>query len=82
VGSDVACQFQEFFPEWAEHGQTLSRKRIDLAEANRRILLAAGVSAAHIYDSGLCTFCQATDFFSYRREPEDPGRMISFIARL
>jgi hypothetical protein len=82
VGSDVACQFQEFFPEWAEHGQTLSRKRIDLAEANRRILLATGVSAAHIYDSGLCTFCQATDFFSYRREPEDPGRMISFIARL
>lgn len=81
VGSDVARQFHEFFPEWPFATETLPRKRIDLGESNRRILLSAGVSAAHIYDSGLCTFCQALDFFSYRREPEDPGRLIAFIAR-
>lgn len=76
----MAVQFQEFFPEWPNRTQTLSHTRIDLAETNRRILLRAGVDSAHIYDSGLCTFCHAADFFSYRREPENPGRMIAFIA--
>jgi polyphenol oxidase len=81
VGNDVARQFHEFFPEWPSGTETLIPKRIDLAESNRRILLSAGVSADHIYDSGLCTFCQALDFFSYRREPQDPGRLVAFIAR-
>jgi uncharacterized protein, YfiH family len=81
VGAEVAGQFLEFFPEWTADEQTFSRKRIDLAETNRRILASAGVPRAQIHDSGLCTFCRATDFFSYRREPEDPGRMVSFIAQ-
>jgi YfiH family protein len=82
VGNDVARQFHAFFPEWLSGTETLSHQQIDLAESNRRIPLSGGVLAAHIYDSGLCTFCQAPDFFSYRREPEDPGRLLSFIARV
>lgn len=81
VGAEVACQFQEFFPEWLASAQTVSHKRIDLAETNRRILLSTGVSPAHIYDCRLCTSCHPADFFSYRRNREDHGRMISFIKR-
>ena len=34
-----------------------------------------------IYDSGLCTHCCAAEFHSFRRDPADGGRMVSFIAR-
>jgi YfiH family protein len=54
---------------------------VDLADHNRRQLEAAGLPAAHIDVVALCTFCQAGEFFSYRREGERAGRMISFIVR-
>jgi len=42
-------------------------------------LLAAGISAAHIYAAGLCTMCSAADFHSFRRDKDRAGRMLSFI---
>ena len=53
------------------------RGRVDLAEAVRRQLLAAGVS--QIYNSGLCTACDPKRFYSYRREKEAAGRMLAVI---
>jgi polyphenol oxidase len=79
VGPDVASQFSPFFPEWPP---VQGKQRLDLAEANRRHLVASGVPASHIFDSGLCTVCLPEHFFSYRREPHNPGRMLSVIARL
>jgi purine-nucleoside/S-methyl-5'-thioadenosine phosphorylase / adenosine deaminase len=55
------------------------RGRIDLAEAVRRQLLAAGVSNAHIHNSGLCTACNLDRFYSYRREKDAAGRMLAVI---
>lgn len=79
VGPEVAARFVRLFPEWpAEPG----RRRVDLPEGNRRHLLHAGVPATHIYDCGLCTFCQAGLFFSFRREPQHPGRMVSSVGRV
>jgi polyphenol oxidase len=80
VGDEVAAQFVALFPEW----EPLSggKTRLNLPEANLRHLTAAGVSAEHIFDSGLCTSCTPEHFFSYRREPQNPGRMLSAIARL
>lgn len=54
--------------------------KIDLAEYNRGQLLAAGVTQIEIVSP--CTFCEADTFFSYRREGERAGRMISFIRRI
>jgi YfiH family protein len=51
--------------------------KVDLAEHNRTQLESAGVQ--HIDVLGLCTFCHADQFWSYRREGEQAGRMISFI---
>jgi hypothetical protein len=55
---------------------------LDLVEANRKLLRAAGIAEAHIYDSRLCTACGYGEFHSYRRNPSDTGRMVSFIARV
>jgi YfiH family protein len=79
VGPEVASQFSPLFPEWPP---VAGKQNLDLAEANRRHMAAAGVPAAHIFDSGLCTSCLAEHFFSYRREPQEPGRMVSAICRL
>ncbi len=79
VGPEVAEQFASVFPEWRPG--TAARK-LDLSEANRHQMQKAGVPAERIFDSGLCTTCQAAQFFSYRREPENPGRMVAAITRL
>jgi YfiH family protein len=55
---------------------------LDLEEANRRQLLAAGVQAGKIYAMGLCTACDPERFFSYRAEQGFTGRMLSVIGRL
>ena len=52
--------------------------RVDLASANRQGLLEAGVPDSQIEWMRLCTFCD-TRFYSFRREPENAGRMISYI---
>jgi YfiH family protein len=76
VGPEVASQFAELFPERRDLDQ---RAHIDLEEANRRQLLALGVHPERIYSAGLCTFCDAAQFHSFRRDREAAGRMISFI---
>lgn len=79
VGPEVAVQFSPLFPEWPP---VTGKQHLDLIEANRRHLSAAGVPATQIFDSGLCTVCTPEHFFSYRREPQNPGRQLSVIARL
>lgn len=69
VGPEVAAQFG---------GQ--GRMHLDLTEANRAQLLAAGVTPQAIYASNLCTMCQPEEFHSYRRDREAAGRMYSFAA--
>ena len=79
VGAEVASQFAGLFPEWsAGTGQ----RYIDLAEANSRQLTGAGVLATHVYDCNLCTACSQEPLFSYRRAPDNPGRMLTAITRL
>ena len=79
VGPEVAAQFSPLFPEWPP---VTGKQHLDLVEANRRHLTSAGVPATQIFDSGLCTACLAEHFYSYRREPQNPGRMLSVISRL
>jgi YfiH family protein len=81
VGPDVAGNFSALFPEWGVENANM-KTRLDLAEANRRQMKAAGVNGGHIFDCCLCTSCQSEQFYSYRREPENAGRMISSISRL
>jgi len=52
---------------------------LDLGRENRDQLIEAHVPEAHIHLMGLCTFCDAARFHSYRRDKDSAGRMISFI---
>ena len=52
---------------------------IKTAEANRRLLLEAGVPGEQIHTAGLCTMCGVDDFHSYRRDKERAGRMLSVV---
>lgn len=53
--------------------------RLDLVDANRRMLTALGVPAGQMWVSGLCTACLADLFFSYRRDGVT-GRMGALIS--
>lgn len=52
---------------------------LDLIEANRRQLLAAGLSARSIKVVGGCTSCQRELFFSHRSSKGHAGRMMAVI---
>jgi YfiH family protein len=52
---------------------------LDLVEANRRQLMAAGVSAKSIEASPLCTNCHTDLLFSYRAEKGKTGRMMAVV---
>lgn len=76
VGAEVARQFRDCFPE----GVNLDRgAMLDLVEANRRQLAAAGVPPTRICAGALCTCCNPSEFYSHRREPKNPGRMLSVV---
>jgi hypothetical protein len=81
VGEEVASWFEAIFPEWSAASEAGKRK-LDLPEANRRQMQGAGVDPERIFDCCLCTACEAAQFFSHRREPTNPGRMVAAIERL
>lgn len=55
------------------------RFRLDLVEATRRQLVAAGLKASRIWASPLCTACRTDLFFSHRAERGRTGRMMGII---
>lgn len=76
VGADVARQFRE-----AGLGDAVltveGRVHLDLATANRAVLLEAGLDRAGIWLSGRCS--TEGDFYSYRRDAGRTGRMWAVI---
>jgi YfiH family protein len=58
-----------------------TKPHVDLARANFLQMVKMGVPASCVFDSKLCTGCRADLFFSFRREPANPGRMMSMIGR-
>ena len=52
---------------------------LDLAQANRRQLIAAGVAAKNIDVSPLCTACHTDLLFSHRAEKGNTGRMLGVV---
>lgn len=72
---EVGREFEDFFP-----GNVIKKDDsyyLDLVSANKKQLLDSGLSAERISDQQLCTSCSNEDFFSYRREGKDCGRIMS-----
>ena len=53
---------------------------LDLEEANRRQLLAAGLSKKNIVTGAPCTACRTDLLYSYRREGTAAGRLYAVVA--
>lgn len=58
------------------------RSHVNLWQANRDQLRAAGVLAENIDVAGLCTMCRRDLFFSHRRDAGRTGRMIALLGRV
>jgi YfiH family protein len=61
------------------HSELPKKIFLDLAEANRQQLIAAGVPAKNISVSPLCTSCRKDLLFSYRAEKGVTGRMMAVV---
>jgi len=61
------------------HSELPKKIFLDLAQANRRQLLAVGVPARNISDLDLCTSCHLERFFSHRAEKGNTGRMMAAV---
>ena len=64
------------------HSELPKQIFLDLAEANRWQLVAAGVPTRNISDVGLCTSCHLDRFFSHRAERGKTGRMMAAVGIL
>ncbi|PYX90854.1 MAG: peptidoglycan editing factor PgeF [Acidobacteria bacterium] len=58
------------------HSELPTKLFLDLVEANRRQLLAAGVPGKNIHASELCTSCRSDLLFSHRADKGVTGRMM------
>ena len=74
---EVDDDFSGYFPSTVIRKD--GRLYLDLAATNKKQAVACGVKAENIFDPTLCTFCKADDFFSFRKEGQACGRMMSVI---
>jgi YfiH family protein len=72
----IGEEFRDYFPSYVRDRE--GHLYADMISANRDQLLHAGVQQENILDSGICTCCNK-DYFSFRRDGEKAGRMISLM---
>ena len=84
VGPEVERQFQEAFSghEAAlfSHPDAVGGTHLSLWAANRLQLEEIGVLREHIDEARTCTACHHEDFFSYRADGGQTGRLGAVIA--
>lgn len=87
VGKDVADRFKEINNIMVEDGNNPvllnkggGKYRLDLWEANRRLLLKAGLKHENIHISGVCTACNHEILFSHRKTGGKRGSLAAFLA--
>ncbi len=73
----VGAEFKDIFPKHLIVKTGINY--LDLVGVNRKQLLDSGIKDANILNSGLCTYCNENDFFSFRREGKSCGRMMSVM---
>ncbi|MBI3127504.1 MAG: peptidoglycan editing factor PgeF [Candidatus Tectomicrobia bacterium] len=81
VGEECLPPFRERYPDWRDFSIPLGRGKwlLDLPEAARRQLAAAGIPGERIGPPGPCTFSESARFFSYRRDGAPTGRLWAII---
>ena len=84
VGDDVAGEFEAAFSAAACARMLTPKKNkkffLDLWEANRTVLLEAGVREDHLSVTDICTYCNPGLLFSHRRSAERRGNLCAFLS--
>lgn len=83
VSKDVILEFQKTFPEqsWRDlfYRKENGKYQLNLWEANRQIMLEAGLIEEHISLPGLCTCCNPEFLFSHRASRGKRGNLGAFL---
>lgn len=83
VSEDVILEFQKTFPEgfWKNlfYRKENGKYQLNLWEANRQIMLEAGLTEEHISLPGLCTCCNPEFLFSHRASRGKRGNLGAFL---
>lgn len=82
VSEDVAGQFIKQFPGGTAeliYASGHGKYQLNLWEANRRVLLEAGVEEAHLQVTDLCTCCNPGRLFSHRYTNGRRGNLGAFL---
>jgi YfiH family protein len=80
VGEDLAERFGHAFGDSVIDRNSARRPHLDLRQAVRLTLRAAGMAEEAIEDVPGCTACQPEAFFSHRRDRGRTGRHLAFVA--
>ena len=82
VSADVAEAFEQAFGSGASR-MLLDKKngkyQLDLWEANRQVLIGAGVLPEHLACTNICTCCNAKQLFSHRASQGKRGNLGAFL---
>ena len=83
VGREVAEAFIQSFPtQWnrlLKESSQEGKYQLNLWEANRRVLLHAGVLKEHLEVTDLCTCCNSRVLFSHRASGGKRGNLAAFM---
>ena len=74
---EVGAEFKEHFPVAERSGKYY----FDLAKESERQIVSCGVPQQNISDLQICTFSENQSFYSFRKEGDKAGRIISFIVK-
>jgi len=77
VGEDVAKNFYQFSNALVKTGE--KKWHLDISNVNKSQLMDLNIKEESIEISNICTSCQNSDYFSYRKECGCSGRFISYI---
>jgi len=74
---EVEKDFKSNFP----YGLIKKDNRVfmDIALVNQQQLISCGIKEKNVFDPKICTFSDNENFFSFRKEADKSGRMISVI---
>jgi YfiH family protein len=73
VGND----FKDIFPKKLQ--RRWGKLFLDLAAINREQLNLCGIKPGNITDCSTCTFCRNQEYFSFRKEGDSSGRIMSVM---
>lgn len=83
VGEEVIGEFREEFAGESQrplfYRKENGKYQLDLWEANRRILIEAGVPEKNISVTDICTHCNPKLLFSHRTSPDKRGNLGAFL---